>query len=204
MAGNHTNRHRKMNTTRRKIGGGMKTLPELKPLFSQLRRGSHEIIRGTKETKQRIRKFQHLWKELFNRPVDAMASEAYLNIMEKGGDKTRSKTRKLQKGGTAPVDFQTRPGVDGVHGSFPQYLTNGLSFYNTINQEGMFKGCGIQDISPSIPVSMGSNKALGGGGRMFTATVPPSVGQDAENAMAGRPLGLSSLPENNPLAGKYI
>ena len=39
---------------------------------------------------------------------------------------------------------------------------------------------------------------------VFTATVPPSVGQDAENAMAGRPLGLSSLAENNPLAGKYI
>jgi hypothetical protein len=133
-----------------------------------------------------------------------MASEAYLNIMEKGGDKTRSKTRKSQKGGTAPVDFQTRPGVDGVHGSFPQYLTNGLSFYNTINQEGMFKGCGIEDITPSVPASMGSNKALGGGGRMFTPTVPPSVGQDAENAMAGRPLGLSSLAENNPLAGKYI
>jgi hypothetical protein len=201
--------------TRRKKGTSTMTLPELKPLFTQLRKQSHEIIRGTKETKGRIRKFQQLWKSLFNRPVDAMAAEAYLHVMEKGA---RSKTRKAQKGGAAalsgsPLDFQTRPGVDGVHGSFPQYLTGGLSFYNTINQEGMFKGCGTQDITPAVPASMGTNKAMGGGGTMsdalfiagtrpFSSQSPPSVMQDAQNTLMGRPLGASPLAEQNPL--KYI
>ena len=192
-------------------------LPDLKHSFDNLRKASSEIIRGTKDTKQKIRKFQSAWKALFHRPVEAMAAEAYLRVMERGHKPRHGRTRKAQKGGAAlsgaPLDFQTRPGVDGVHGSFPQYLTGGLSFYNTINQEGMFKGCGIQDITPSVPADLGSNKAQGGGGVLsdvyshmistpINPTVPPSFLQDAQTAWQGRPLGASPQPSQNQL--RYI
>ena len=192
------------------------SLPELKGSFDRLRKGCHSILRGTKETKQRIKQFQVLWKEIFHRPVDAMAAEAYLRVMGSTvsrGKTAKSKGTKRQKGGAAPLsgaplDFQTRPGVDGVHGSFPQYLTNGLSFYNTINQEGMFKDCGGVDNTPSVPASLGSNQAGGGvlSDAAFLATtrpqdssVPPSAIQDIQTAWQGRTLGASPLANQNPL-----
>ena len=191
------------------------TLPQLKGTFDQLRKSCHEILRSTKDIKQRIKKFQVVWKELFHRPVDAMAAEAYLRVMDKG---TRAKTMKAkQNGGAAlsgaPLDFQTRPGVDGVHGSFPQYLTGGLSFYDTINKEGMFQGCGTQDITPAVPATMGSNQALAGGGNLGDAaflvttrpsvpSVPPNAIQDLQTFAAGQPLGASPNASQNPL--KYL
>lgn len=202
-------RTRSHNTTRRRKY--IQTLPELKGTFDRLRKSCHEILRSTKETKQRIRKFQVVWKELFHRPVDAMAAESYLRVMDKG---TRAKTHKSkgQKGGSAPLDFQTRPGVDGVHGSFPAYLTGGLSFYNTINQEAMFKGCGLQDIAPSVPANMGSNQVMGGGSlsdaaflittRPSIPSVPPNAIQDIQTFAAGKTLGASPNASQNPL--KYL
>ena len=194
------------------------TLPELKGSFDSIRKGCHEIIRSTKETKQRIKQFQALWKNVFHRPVDAAAAEAYLRVMENGvargkTAKGRVHTRKMKGGALsgAPLDFQTRPGVDGVHGSFPQYLTGGLSFYNTINQDSMLKDCGRIDTTPSVPASMGSNQAGGGllsdtafiaTTRPHSASVPPTFIQDAQDAWAGKTLGASPLANQNQL--KYI
>jgi hypothetical protein len=206
-------RKRNHNTTRKRKTP--MTLPELKGTFDQLRKSCHEIIRSTKDTKQRIRKFQIVWKELFHRPVDAMAADSYLRVMDKGTRNARSLKAK-QKGGAltgAPVDFQTRPGVDGVHGSFPQYLTGGLSFYDTINKEGMFQGCGREDITPAVPATLGSNQALAGGGsladaaflattRPSPASVPPNAIQDAQTFAAGQALGASPNASQNPL--KYL
>jgi hypothetical protein len=204
--------------TTRKKKFNLTTLPELKGTFSLLRKSTHDILRSTKDTKQRIKKFQGVWKDLFHRPVDAVAAEAYLRVMDKGTRNLNgytAKSKKGQKGGAAlsgaPLDFQTRPGIDGVHGSFPQYLTEGLSFYNTINQEGMFKGCGLQDITPAVPYDMGSNK-VGGGPmsdavtfattRVVDSSVPPSAMQNARNMWQGRTLGASPNASQNPL--KYI
>ena len=193
------------------------TLPHLRMLFNQLRKSSAEIIRSTPNTKDRIRKFKQVWKELFHHPVDPMAADAYLRIIEKGGKARLNKTRRLrqkQRGGSAPVDFQTRPGVDGVHGSFPQYLTGGLSFYDTINQQGMFKGCGVENSTPVVPHSIGSGGILSGGGGVLTSlsdaitvattrpdpsAVPATVVQDAVSAWQGQPLGASPQASSNPL-----
>ena len=188
-------------------------IPELKRSFDQLERAVSTIIKQTPSTKERVKKLQEVWRKIFGRPVEAIAAEAYIQVMartRKGG-----KTRK-QSGGSAalagaPLDFQTRPGVDGVHGSFPPYLTNGLSFYNTINQEGMFKGCGTENITPNVPASLGSNQfggaTLGDGlflgtTRPVDATIPASIFQDVQTAFQGRPLGASPDASQNHL--KYV
>jgi hypothetical protein len=190
------------------------TLVELKSVFDRVRKGAMAILKETSDKKQRIKKLQTLLRAQFHHPVQPMAAEAYLSVIEKGAKKgTR---RKKQKGGMAPVDFQTRPGVDGVHGSFPQYLTGGLSFANTVNQEGMFQSCGKVDITPAVPVSIGSNQA---GGAVSAVTMvgdafnllttrpihsesPPSVFQDAQTVWTGRALGAS--PDASQTQLKYI
>jgi hypothetical protein len=194
------------------------TIPELKQSFDALERKVAEILRAGGEQKQRVRKFQEAWRSIFGRPVEAAAAEAYLQVKARTLPKVGAKTRKSQRGGAggalagAPLDFQTRPGVDGVHGSFLPYLTKGLDFYNTINQQGMFKGCGTEDITPKIPASLGSN-LVGGGSLLsdaaFVATTrpaaassPPSLLNDLQTAWQGRSLGASPAPDQNPL--KYI
>jgi len=202
----HTRKKRVENTT----------LVELKSVFDRVRKGSLAILKETPDKKQRIKKFQALLREQFHHPVHPMAAEAYLSVVEKSVSSKRGTRRRKQKGGMAPLDFQTRPGVDGVHGSFPQYLTGGLSFANTVNQEGMFQGCGKVDITPAVPVSIGSNQAGGSVGmgtilgdafslattRPFESTSPPSVGQDFQTVWQGRNLSASPRMNQNPL--KYI
>lgn len=185
-------------------------------MFDRVRKGSLAVLKGTSDKKQRIKKFQALLREQFHHPVHPMAAEAYLNVVEKSMGSKRGTRRKKQKGGMAPLDFQTRPGIDGVHGSFPQYLTGGLSFANTVNQEAMFKDCGQVDTTPLVPVSIGSNQAGGGVGigtilgdaiglattRPFHSQSPPSVGQDVQTLWQGRNMSASPRTNQNPL--KYV
>jgi hypothetical protein len=193
------------------------TLVEMKTVFDQVRKGAASIIKETKEKKKRIKKFQELWRSLFHSPVDAMGADAYLSVVEQGRTK-KSVTRKAQKGGMAPVDFQTRPGIDGVHVSVPQYLTGGLGFYDTINKSGMFQDCGKVDITPVVPESIASNKFSGGGGtspltaisdaltlattRPAESTVPASPIQNAQTIWLGQNPGASPRANQNP--PKYI
>ena len=188
-------------------------IPTLKHSFDVLEHETSMILREIDNPKQRIRKFQDVWKKIFNRPVEAVAAEAYLRV--KGKAHTRGKTRKAQGGGGAlagaPLDFQTRPGIDGVHGSFPQYQTSGLSFYNTINQDQLNRGVGLSAFEPAVPADMGSNH-VGGGAladaafvaftRPVTATSPPSPAQDLQTTLHGRPLGASPDASQNQL--KYM
>jgi hypothetical protein len=188
-------------------------IPTLKHSFDVLEHEVAQIIREIDNPKQRVRKFQEVWKKIFGRPVEAVAAEAYLLVKAKGN--ARGKTRKAQKGGSAlagaPLDFQTRPGVDGVHGSFPQYVTSGLSFYNTINQDQLNKGVGLSAFEPAVPADMGSNLAGGGAlgdaafvalTRPASAVSPPSVINDIQTTLQGRPLGASPDASQNHL--KYM
>lgn len=201
------------------------TIPELKRSFDTLEAQIPAILKMGTET-QRIRKFQETWRSIFGRPVESSAAAAYLQVKsrqgsaeERGGHQgTRKKGRRTgQAGGAAalagaPLDFQLRPGVDGVHGSFPPYVASGFSFYNTINQPAMFKDCGVQDITPKVPASLGSNEvaAQQGGsllgdaaaaflGRPFASTPVPSIGKDFQDMWLGREVGPSPAPEQNKL-----
>jgi len=184
------------------------TIPELKRSFDAVEEKVAEILKSGGTPAQRVKKFQVEWRKIFGRPVDAKAAEAYLQVKSRKGAKAFKKTRKAgrhQKGGAAgtlagaPLDYQTRPGIDGVHGSFPQYVSQGMSFYNTINQEGMFKDCGTQDITPKVPVDLGSNKV---GGGMLTSTSPSTFLQDLQDNWLGKTLGQSPAADQTQL--KYM
>ena len=187
-------------------------IPQLKHSFDVLEHEVSQILKDTANPKQRVKKFQEVWRKIFGRPVEAVAAEAYLQVKEKG--RKTGKTRKAQRGGSAlagaPLDFQTRPGVDGVHGSFPQYLTSGLSFYNTINQDQLNKGLGLSAFEPAVPASMGSNQVGGqladaaflASTRPAASVSPPSVINDLQTWAQGRALGPSPDASQNQL--KYL
>ena len=187
-------------------------IPPLKHSFDVLEHELKKITSEVQNPKKQIQKMQEIWRKLFGRPVDAVAIEAWMQVKTKPG--RSGKTRK-QRGGSplsgAPLDFQTRPGVDGVHGSFPGYVASGLSFYNTINQDQLNKGVGLSAFEPAVPASMGSNQA--GGAALYDAAFlattrpavsssPPGVIDDLQTWSQGRPLGASPDASQNPL--KYM
>jgi hypothetical protein len=185
------------------------SIPELKRSFDALEQEVGPILKLAPA--QRVRRFQEVWRRIFGRPVDASAASAYLQVKSRGAAGRGGVTRKAQKGGMAPLDYQTRPGVDGVHGSFPAYIGSGFGFGNTINQEAMFKDCGVQDITPRIAADMGSNKFQAGGGKFgdlmyvignkpFETSSPPGLGNDLMTSWSGRQLGQSPDPSQTRLS----
>ena len=208
MVGSSRSHKKSARTTRKR--SSRESIPSIKNSFDVLEREVEEIIRDTQDTKQRVRKFQQVWRKIFGRPVEGIAAEAYLQVKMK-----TTTRRKSQKGGAAlagaPLDYQTRPGIDGVHGSFPQYVSSGLGFYDTINQDQLNKGVGLSAFDPAVPADMGSNK-VGGGAisdsayltltRPFSSVSPPSIANNIQTTLQGRAVGAPADPSINPL--KYV
>lgn len=194
-------------------GGSTKPLsiPELRTAFDALDQETRRILRETTSVDKQVKEFQAIWKRIFHRPVSAEAAEGYLAV-KRAGRTPRNNTRK-QKGGAAalagaPLDYMTRPGVDGAYVSVPQYVSNGLTFYNTINLDALSKGCGVEDITPKVPVSIGSNEVMKGGAsdlsmalfRPAAATVPVNPIQAAQTYWMGKSLaGMSPDPSETRL-----
>jgi hypothetical protein len=191
------------------------TIPELKESFDAIERRTTEILRSDADKPAKVRKFQEAWRRIFGRAVEASAAEAYLAVKSRTLPRDmRGRTRKAgkQRGGAAlagaPVDFQTRPGVDGSHGTFLPYIGRGFGFYDSVNQQGMFQGCGTENSTPKVPADLGSNKVGGGmisdalsaiGSRPVQASSPPSIANDIQTAWQGRALGPSPAADQNHL-----
>ena len=208
MVGSSRSNKKSTRSTRKR--SSRESIPSIKNSFDVLEKEVEEIIRDTQDTKQRVRKFQQVWRKIFGRPVEGIAAEAYLQVKMKTTTRRRS-----QKGGSAlagaPLDYQTRPGIDGVHGSFPQYVSSGLGFYDTINQDQLNKGVGLSAFEPAVPADMGSNKVGGGAAadaayltltRPFSSVSPPTIVNDIQTTLQGRALGAAADPSVNPL--KYV
>lgn len=173
-------------------------IPELKRAFDALRDGINKILKEGDNNPAQIRKMQKLFKSIFHRPISAESAEAYIQIRRGTVIKLSKRRTRKQKGGMAalagaPLDFMTRPGIDGTHVSVPAYQTQGLGFYNKINMEGITQECGTKDITPFVPVTIGSNEVQKGGGS------PPGIWDDMGTALQGRHLGASPDPSYSKL-----
>lgn len=179
------------------------TIPELKRAFDKVE-AKVQTIRSLSMPEQ-VKQFQATWKEVFGRELEKSAAEAYLKVkMSEKVHRMTRKAKKTMKGGAAPIagapiDYQTRPGIDGpsFNGavSYPAYLSAGLSGYDSFNQFAYKADCGVKDISPTLPAGLGSNKVGGG-------TIPSSFFQDVASAYSGKQLPSSPAPEDP--AWKYM
>ena len=212
----------------RKIQKGYMTIPQLRKAFDHIESFTVSLLHSTKNADQRRKAFQKEWSKVFHRAVDDKSANAYLQFEEKKGKK--GKTKK-QKGGAAlsgaPLDYSTRPGINGIYGTFPAYVSSGLAFYNDINKEAPLAGCGTENTTPKVPISIGSNEVQTGGKRTrknkkqgnhrggafpsinefaqaltfrpITSTQPPTTTYTAQMDFKGLPSPPSSTPNTaNP------
>ena len=154
------------------ISGKLINIPELKESFGIIDTKTHELLKEGLDEKELVKKFQALWKSVFQRAPTAEAAAAFLQVKrsssayKKGTRKNKNNKNNKQSGGGfaplagAPLDFTTRPGVDGVYGSFPSYVSSGLDSYNKFNQIGLDESCGKVDITPVVPRGIGSNEVV--------------------------------------------
>ncbi len=198
----------------RKIQKGFMTIPQLRKAFDHIESFTQSLLHSTKNAEERRKAFQKEWMKVFHRSVDDKSANAYLQFEEKKSKK--GKTKK-QKGGAAPLsgaplDYSTRPGINGIYGTFPAYVSSGLAFYNDINKEAPLAGCGTENTTPKVPISIGSNevqkggkrtrknKRQGGGAfpsisefaqaftfRPITSTAPPTMAYTAQMDFKGTP-----------------
>lgn len=179
------------------------TIPKLRKAFEHIDFKTKHILSKHPVNEESIKEFQTSWKQVFGKEVDSKTAEAYLRLQSKPNKQTR-KTRK-QKGGMAPLDYTTRPGIEGTHGTFLPYISSGFKFYNDINNIAMDADCGKQDITPVVSADMGSNKVQSGGifnGRLVPSTSPPSILQDMQDLYMGRSVGQSPDPTQTYYKGK--
>ena len=181
--------------------GKILTIPMLRKAFEHIDMETRKILAKHPINKDSISEFQKAWKKCFSKTIDSKTAESYLMLQSKVKNKTSRKTKK-QKGGSAPVDYMLRPGIDGTHGSYLPYVSKGLDFYNDINNIAMDADCGKIDYTPQLSSTMGSNQ-VGAGvsellysltNRPITPTSPPSILQDLQDSGLGKTLGASPKP----------
>ena len=143
------------------------SIPQLRHAFDHIDTWveSH-LSRHTGPVKDLVPEFQKEWKKTFKREVDSKSAEAYLQLKKSNPPRmTRKHKKKFQYGGAqlagAPLDYMTRPGVYGVYGNFPTYVSSGLSFYNQINNDSIVADCPKPSFVEKIPAGMGSNQVGG-------------------------------------------
>lgn len=187
----------------RKQRKGVMTIPQLRKAFDHMESFTTSLLKKTKDHVSRRKAFQKEWSRVFHRSVDDKATDAYLKFEEKKHGVSHGKTKK-QRGGAplegAPLDYSTRPGIYGVYGQFPAYVDSGLDFYNKINIQAPTAGCGKENTTPYVPISIGSNevtpqkggkKSRKGKTRKYKGgALLPSLGQVSEY------FGLDKLANN--------
>lgn len=161
------------------------SIPEIKEAFEQLERDTHEILKSGDSMSDMVKVFKKTWKRIFHKPVSHSSAEEFLKARK--SKPVRKFTRKMKGGAQplsgAPVDSSLGPGVYGSHGSFPAYWSQGGPNYPEI---GLTEGCGAVDITPRVPIDIGSNKVGGGG-------------SDMKAYLEGRSLGPSPEPSSSAL-----
>ena len=129
----------------------------IKPMtIPQLRHAFQHIQQVVQKTEYDLESFRQEWKKTFHKEVSETAARDYLAFLKEH----HSKNVKTQAGGMAPIDYQLRPGVAGVYGQFPDYISGGFGHFN---HDSFRMSCGVQDISPRVPADMGSNLVKSGG-----------------------------------------
>jgi hypothetical protein len=130
-------------TQTRKHKGSSMSIPQLRKAFDHMESFTLSLLRRESDAKKRRKAFQNEWMKTFHRGVDDKAADAYLHFEAK---KLKTGKTKKQRGGAAlggaPLDYSTRPGIYGVYGEFPQYISGGFATMgNATNKMAIQEGC---------------------------------------------------------------
>lgn len=171
---------RKMKMSTKKVRSGTLTIPQLRKAFDHM----DQVVEGLRSSSKHsfsdaVMKYREEWRKTFKRDLSPADAEAYLKF--RFGVKSMKTRKHRHRGGAiqnplagAPLDYATRPGVDGVYGQFPAYQTAGLDRYYS---SAITADCGKPNSFPTD----GSAASQAGGGfmdglfRPFASSNPPSM-----------------------------
>lgn len=139
----HTRKHKKT----------MMTIPQLRKSFDHIESYTMGLLQREKDAKKRRKAFQEEWRRVFHRDIEESAADAYLQFEAK---KTKSSKTRRMKGGAAlagaPLDYSTRPGIYGVYGTFPEYISGGFATMgNATNTMAIQARCNSPEQAAAFP-----------------------------------------------------
>jgi hypothetical protein len=144
----------------------VQTIPELRRAFEHIEQVGADLCKQPKA--KAIAAFQQEWKRTFYRELTKSAAEAYLDHVR--SEKKTKKTRRLRQGGGAdmnmmgaPLDYQTRPGINLVQGGVndnsyaqvPKYVDSG--FWNPEKSFQYDPVAGQTRYVTQVPLGTGTN-----------------------------------------------
>ena len=193
---------RKLKTTSKsKKQGSVLTIPELRKAFDHMDKVVESLRKTAKHSfSDAVVSYREEWRKTFKRDLTPADAAAYLKFRF-GIKSTRSMTRRSKtRGGAlslagAPLEYQTRPGVDGVYGNFPTYQTQGLDrFYGS----SITASCGKSNEFPTD----GSAASQKGGGWSDSLFRPLAASAPASSAYSGmmEMKGAMPYPSSDPVS----
>lgn len=128
----------------RKQKSSVMTIPQLRKAFDHMESFTLGLLQREKDRKKCRKAFQEEWMKTFHRSVNDKAADAYIQFESKKAKKGK-KTRRMRGGAAiagAPLDYSTRPGIYGVYGEFPEYISGGFATMgNATNKMAIQEGC---------------------------------------------------------------
>jgi hypothetical protein len=130
-----TRKTRKVRAT--KARKQIQTIPQLRKAFDHMEKVVERLKKSSKQPlSDAVDVYREEWRKTFKRDLSPAEASSYLKF-RLGVKGSRAITRRSRmRGGMAvaplagaPLDYQTRPGVDGVYGNFPTHQTAGLDRY---------------------------------------------------------------------------
>jgi hypothetical protein len=122
---------RKLNT--RKAAGAKKSvlsIPQLRKAFDHMDSMVEKLRKTAKHSfSDAVITYRNEWRKTFKHDLSPADASAYLKF--RYGMKSKQTRRSKTRGGSmgAPLDYQMRPGMNGVYGQFPSYQQEGLDRY---------------------------------------------------------------------------
>ncbi len=190
---------------------GILTIPELRRSFEHIEHFMNSELKSHKPKTDIVKNLKKEWHRVFLKTLDDKTAETYVEHIV--NTKNRRKTLKKHKGGMAPLDYTTRPGIytqpaaipPNAYGNILDYVSKGFwnpqpaQSYDPLPEQTRFP--------TSTPVGMGDNtvgKQSGGNKdnkrsntrklRRSTggmASVPSSIIQDMNDMWKGREVNMS-------------
>ena len=183
----------------RKSKSGIMSIPALRKAFDHM----DNVVEHLRKTaahsfSDAVSEYREEWRKVFKRDLSPADAQAYLKF--RYGIKKGSKTRKgrMHGGGAplagAPLDYSTRPGVDGAYGNFPTYQTQGLDRYYS---SAITADCGKPNSFPTdgSAASQRGGGALDGLFRPLAASAPVGTAYATMMEYKGSP----SYPSADPV-----
>jgi hypothetical protein len=170
------------------------TIPELRSSMEYMNAYCEKIVHSKMSLKEKSKAFASEWKRVFGKSLKPKAAEDYIKNMM---TMRKGKYTRKHRGGSAPLDYVTRPGTDLPYGNYTKYIQGG--FWTP--EPAILKDAATQQVQPQN--GMGSNKIGGGvlndigsamgsaigavGFRPFVGVNPMSSQQSLMNSWKGMP-----------------